>query len=78
MHLASSRGPTLATCRDAVPDRVQDAVWWHVDPLGFVGAEPAAPVGGPVVHRLGHLTGWLDDVVELGAAGARVWAVLGV
>ena len=26
-----------------MPDWVQDAVWWHVYPLGFVGAERAAP-----------------------------------
>ena len=76
MHLASSRGRTLATYRDAVPDRVQDAVRWHVHPLGFVGAEPAAPVGGPVVHRLGHLTGWLTTWWSSGLP-AHGWAVLG-
>ncbi|MCW2695990.1 MAG: Alpha amylase [Modestobacter sp.] len=58
-----------------MPDWVQDAVWWHVYPLGFVGAEPVAPVGGPVVHRLGHLTAWLDYVVGLGASGIALGPV---
>ncbi|MGB8381856.1 MAG: alpha-amylase family glycosyl hydrolase [Dermatophilaceae bacterium] len=46
-------------------------IWWHVYPLGFVGAEPhlsdCAP--GQVHHRLDHLVGWLDYVVELGCNG---------
>ncbi|GAB3347086.1 alpha-amylase family glycosyl hydrolase [Modestobacter lapidis] len=58
-----------------MPDWVQDAVWWHVYPLGFVGAEPAAPADAPVVHRLGHLTGWLDYAVELGASGIALGPV---
>lgn len=58
-----------------MPDWVQDAVWWHVYPLGFVGAEPAAPADGPVTHRLGHLTRWLDHVVELGASGLALGPV---
>lgn len=46
------------------------AVWWHVYPLGFTGAErEALPADAPVVHRLGHLEGWLDYVLELGANG---------
>ena len=46
-----------------------DVIWWHCYPLGFVGAEQAASDGEPVRHRLGHLTGWLDHVVRLGANG---------
>ena len=46
------------------------AVWWHVYPLGFTGAErEARPDDAPTVHRLGHLEGWLDYVLELGANG---------
>ena len=58
-----------------MPDWVQDAVWWHVYPLGFVGAEPTAPADAPVVHRLGHLVAWLDHVVELGASGIALGPV---
>jgi cyclomaltodextrinase len=47
---------------------VRHAVWWHVYPLGFVGAEPAAG-GDAVAHRLDRLVGWLDYAVELGASG---------
>ena len=48
-----------------MPDWVQHAMWWHVYPLGFVGAEQEAlPDDAPPVHRLGHLTAWLDHVVE--------------
>ncbi|HEY0373524.1 MAG TPA: alpha-amylase family protein [Amnibacterium sp.] len=45
--------------------RFSDAVLWHVYPLGFVGAEPAAQTA--VRHRLPQVTAWLDYVVELGA-----------
>jgi glycosidase len=44
-------------------------VWWHVYPLGFVGAEREANAGGNVVHRLDHLTAWLEYAVNLGASG---------
>lgn len=44
-------------------------VWWHVYPLGFVGAEPEARPDAPVVHRLDRLRGWLDYAAELGATG---------
>ncbi|HEY0694739.1 MAG TPA: alpha-amylase family glycosyl hydrolase [Kribbella sp.] len=47
-----------------------DAIWWHVYPLGFTGAEAAAPPAGtPVVHRLQRLENWLDYVLELGCSG---------
>ncbi len=46
------------------------AILWHVYPLGFTGAEPAAlPPGEPVRRRLGQLAGWLDYAVELGCNG---------
>jgi cyclomaltodextrinase len=59
-----------------VPDWVQDAVWWHVHPLGFVGAERERPSGDDVVrHRLGRLADWLGYVVELGANGLALGPV---
>ncbi|MGY1813941.1 alpha-amylase family glycosyl hydrolase [Blastococcus sp. SYSU D00820] len=50
-----------------MPDWVQDAIWWHVYPLGFVEAEKEAVEA--VTHRLGRLEAWLDYVLELGANG---------
>ncbi len=49
---------------------VEHAIWWHVYPLGFVGApirdvnwdEDASP-------RLRQLVNWLDYAVELGVSG---------
>jgi glycosidase len=61
----------------------EHAIWWHVYPLGFTGAERAAhpgdvnpwgheessPRGLAVRHRLPLLTSWLDYMVELGCDG---------
>ncbi len=53
-----------------MPTWPDHAVWWHVYPLGFTGAErDALPEDAPVAHRLGHLEGWLDYLLELGANG---------
>jgi cyclomaltodextrinase len=62
------------------PDWVQHAIWWHVYPIGFVGAEQAAgaadrPADRTAVHRLGQLVPWLDYVVELGASGLALGPV---
>jgi glycosidase len=49
---------------------VDAAIWWHVYPLGFTGAELAAlPDEDSVRHRLPLLTRWLDYAVELGCSG---------
>lgn len=45
------------------------AIWWHVYPLGFVGAEPTAQPWRADVHRLSRLENWLDYVIELGCSG---------
>lgn len=53
----------------------EHALWWHVYPLGFVGAERTLAEHGAehgseqVVHRLPRVTGWLDYLVGLGANG---------
>lgn len=52
-----------------MPDWVDHAIWWHVYPLGFVGAFPADPPPTPGQHRLAGLLGWLDHAIELGASG---------
>ena len=59
-----------------MPGWVEHALWWHVYPLGFVGAEPdGLPDDAPPVHRLGHLEAWLDHVVELGLSGLALGPV---
>jgi glycosidase len=47
----------------------EHAIWWHVYPLGFVGAEAALPEQAPVVHRLPQLENWLEYAVDLGCSG---------
>jgi cyclomaltodextrinase / maltogenic alpha-amylase / neopullulanase len=49
----------------AVTSWVDHVIWWHVYPLGFVGADrhPGA------THSLRRLEGWLDHLVSLGANG---------
>ncbi len=46
------------------PDSV---IWWHVYPLGFVGAERSA--SHEVQHRLPQLVNWLDYLIDLGCNG---------
>ncbi|GAB7050793.1 alpha-amylase family protein [Catenuloplanes indicus] len=53
----------------------EHAIFWHVYPLGFTGAPPAAEPGEPVVHRLKHLEGWLDYLIELGCNGLQLGPV---
>ena len=45
----------------------EHAIWWHVYPLGFTGAEKTALVPDePVRHRLGQLEAWLDYASDPG------------
>ncbi|HEY2223155.1 alpha-amylase family glycosyl hydrolase, partial [Actinomycetospora sp.] len=55
------------------PSWVQHALFWHVYPLGFLGAEGTRGEG--VTHRLGDLEPWLDHAVELGASGVLLGPV---
>ncbi|OUM41733.1 alpha-amylase family glycosyl hydrolase [Arthrobacter sedimenti] len=57
------------------PAWVQHAIWWHVYPLGFVGAEKAATEDPAAAHRLLDLVPWLDYAVELGASGLALGPV---
>lgn len=46
------------------------AMWWHVYPLGFVGAPIRdADPDAPIAHRLDRIEAWLDHVIELGLNG---------
>ena len=53
----------------------RDAVWWHVYPLGFLGAPAAGDPGAEPVHRLPALANWLDHLVGLGANGLALGPV---
>lgn len=48
-------------------DWSDSVIWWHVYPLGFVGAE--REMSHRSHHRLPQLLNWLDYVIELGANG---------
>ena len=51
-----------------MPAWIEHAVFWHLYPFGFTGAPIRPQTAPPLEHRLGHLTGWLDYAVELGAS----------
>jgi cyclomaltodextrinase len=50
------------------PQWVQHAIWWHVYPLGFTGADTTG-TDRALAHRLPRLEKWLDHAVRLGASG---------
>jgi glycosidase len=51
------------------------AIWWHVYPLGFLGAPRSGDPGAEPVHRLPVLANWLDHLVGLGANGLALGPV---
>jgi cyclomaltodextrinase len=53
----------------------EHAIWWHVYPLGFLGAEQSAGADEDVRHRLPTLVDWLDYLVQLGANGLALGPV---
>ena len=57
------------------PAWVHHAIWWHVYPLGFVGAHPADQPPGPDEHRLRRIVDWLDHAIGLGASGLALGPV---
>ncbi|MFF1528063.1 alpha-amylase family protein [Cellulomonas sp. NPDC058312] len=57
------------------PTWVDHAMWWHVYPLGFTGAEPVADDATPVTHRLAQVEAWVDHVVDLGLNGLALGPV---
>ncbi|MGI5126870.1 alpha-amylase family protein [Pseudonocardia sp. CA-107938] len=59
-----------------MPGWTQHVIWWHVYPLGFTGAEPAAEHAGPrPVPRLRALERWLDYLLDLGCNGLALGPV---
>jgi cyclomaltodextrinase len=64
-----------------MPEWTEHIIWWHVYPLGFVGADTsgadasgADPHASPV-PRLRRLEPWLDHLVALGANGLALGPV---
>ncbi|RWR23384.1 DUF3459 domain-containing protein [Microbacterium enclense] len=54
-----------------MPNWPEHALWWHLYPLGFVGApirDGVDPDAEPA-HRLDRIDAWLDHVIELGLNG---------
>ena len=54
---------------------VEHVIWWHVYPLGFVGAEPALAGADPPSRDLQTLSGWLDHLLALGCNGLALGPV---
>jgi cyclomaltodextrinase / maltogenic alpha-amylase / neopullulanase len=57
------------------PGWAREAVWWHVYPLGFLGAPRSGDPDAAPEHRLPVLTHWLDHLVGLGANGLALGPV---
>lgn len=54
---------------------VEHVIWWHVYPLGFVGAGPELATAEPEPHQLSRLHGWLDHLLALGCNGLALGPV---
>lgn len=53
-----------------MPSWIDHAIWWHLHPLGFVGAEDRGlPDEAPTMHRLDQVSAWLPYVRDLGVNG---------
>lgn len=61
------------------PRRGRPDLWWHVYPLGAVGApireRHGADAAGEVVHRLDRLTPWIERAADLGLTGIQLGPV---
>ncbi|WP_295839680.1 alpha-amylase family glycosyl hydrolase [uncultured Microbacterium sp.] len=60
-----------------MPSWPEHVIWWHVYPLGFVGApirDGVDPDAEPT-HRLDRLEPWLDHVITLGSNGLMLGPV---
>ena len=54
--------------RTGEPGWVTHAIWWHVYPLGFTGADTTGSDRQPA-RQLGSVADWLSYAVHLGASG---------
>src|SRR3954453_6726027 len=75
--LCDAEGPLCAYRKGPVMGLwVEHVIWWHVYPLGFVGAEKELAAAQPAPHRLSRLHGWLDHLVALGCNGLALGPIL--
>ena len=58
----------------STPDWTEHVIWWHVYPLGFVGADTTGENRAPT-HTLLQLESWLDYLLALGANGLALGPV---
>ncbi|HET8989358.1 MAG TPA: alpha-amylase family glycosyl hydrolase, partial [Humibacillus sp.] len=56
------------------PAWVEHVIWWHVYPLGFLGADTTG-LDRAAEPRLRRLVPWLDHLIELGANGLALGPV---
>ncbi|WP_082514629.1 alpha-amylase family glycosyl hydrolase [Frigoribacterium sp. Leaf164] len=66
--------PGVAPTSSGAPAWTEHVVWWHVYPLGFVGADTTGADRSPA-PRLLDLVPWLDHLVALGANGLALGPV---
>ncbi|MEC5183040.1 cyclomaltodextrinase [Cryobacterium sp. MP_3.1] len=57
-----------------MPNWTEHVIWWHVYPLGFVGADTTGQDRTPT-HRLRQIESWLDYLLDLGANGLALGPV---
>lgn len=70
----SEHEPTTTATAVPGPDWTEHVVWWHVYPLGFVGADTTGADRSPA-PRLLDLVPWLDHLLALGANGLALGPV---
>src|SRR5208282_4682447 len=56
----------LPVCSNHMIIWAEDAVFYHLLPLGCLGAPSKNPLAGPIANRLPHLMGWIDHLEDLG------------
>lgn len=66
--------PATAPAAHPGPDWVRHAIWWHVYPLGAVGADTTGADRGRG-DGLARLVGYLDHLVALGCSGLALGPV---
>ena len=58
-----------------MPSWIEHALWWHVSPLGFVGADTTGADRSRAGAGLRQLEPWLDHVTSLGLNGLALGPV---
>lgn len=61
----------VGSVRAMEPEWVEHSIWWHLYPLGFLGADPTGADRTPG-RSLADLVPWLDHAQELGCSGVAL------